>query len=444
MNEEYTSPRSREYFKNQKLVKQYQRNAKANPRTDLQVKPTENITAPEEKAIKPVNVEKSDLWQAIFRAYKKSGIRDNMPLIQNMLKKAKEGSKLEKQWIATIGKQIITNEHTIGKNVGKPIEQPAEKQDEEPITESYSVVTNDIPKKLSLLANAILPFRNNIKAIEQLGEPGGYITSFIKSYDEIKAELQPKETTSQPKEQGETQNDKPNDKLAEILIDYLKTAPKVKSDYGNYTIGEHTDEEIKKDPSKVLNKLIEDWGNQKDSDEKTNELDKLKDISSKSKETETNDESEIVKHIPVEIKTEKFNILRFNKFLSLKEAAQDVVEDTTDATATADAQPPVVPTTATASVPPKTQDEVEDTTGVADVKEAWSKAGFEEGEEKQWAINPREIERVTKKIENDTFEISLTDEKDDNKKEGEDAKDRIIKIANLLKDLNKLAEKEKK
>ena len=328
MNEEYTSARSAAYFRRQKEEK-----LKKRGNTQLAVKPEETVATPEEK---PINIEKSDLWGRIVKAYKKSGIEENIPMITNLLQKSKEGSKLENKWIETIGKQIITNTKTIGQHPKQPV-----------LTESWDVVgktdiTNDIPKKISLLANAILPFKDNSKAIEQLGEPGEYITTFLKSYNEIE---------SASNEIGGETKDTSNDKLANLLIEYLHDAPKVKSDYGNYTIGEYDEEEIKKNPSKILDKLIEDWTNQKDSDDKTNEIEKLKEVSRKSKEN-----TEIEQQEPTEIKTEDeeetntingvplrkpgdpirssegFNILSFNKFLLLKEADEISTQDDTEET----------------------------------------------------------------------------------------------------------------
>lgn len=67
-------------------------------------------------------------------------------------------------------------------------------------------------------------------------------------------------------------------------------------------------------------------------------------------------------------------------------------------------------------------EEVDDNNGNLDVRGAWDQV-FEENEENEWKLSEGEAKEAQKKIENEKFEINLTDENN---------KDRIIKIANLF------------
>lgn len=221
-------------------------------------KPEEETIDAEYVEIKDPKVSKvtdvsSIIWKKIVMSFQKSGLIKMIPRIKELLEKS-ENSDMEKKWIVTIGKQLLVNQNTIGKN-RLTYDQLIKEADQIPT--SY----NDIPKAISLLSNVILPISKNTDVVKKLGVYEDII-NFIGGYSQlekskanesilIREEAENKEMGGVQKSwyqyfrEGEEKNWKVDDAEIKSLIDQSKKSEgekkniDTKSEKGKKIIDDH-------------------------------------------------------------------------------------------------------------------------------------------------------------------------------------------------------------
>jgi hypothetical protein len=127
----------------------------------------------------------SNIVAKVLNSYKNSGIERLIPQIKALLQ-----DKNRKDVIVKIGKQIISNEQTIGKNkVNKLTEAMGETEARNP----NEILVNDIPKAITILSNTLLAFKQDMGLLSQLSNFKNqkgigidiFIKTFISSFDSI-------------------------------------------------------------------------------------------------------------------------------------------------------------------------------------------------------------------------------------------------------------------
>lgn len=116
-------------------------------------------------------------WQKIINQFNVVEFTKKIEKIQELIKKSEEGDSVYKNWTMYIGKQLIANEQTIGKNkisFDKLISEDTN-------TSSYS----DIPKAISLISNILLAFENN-NLVNELSDASKLIKDYILYYNKLK------------------------------------------------------------------------------------------------------------------------------------------------------------------------------------------------------------------------------------------------------------------
>lgn len=168
-----------------------------------------------------------NIWEKIIRVWKKSGISEHIPMISSLLEKSKDENAVERKWISRIGKQLKVNALTHGKHMHSNLVSEA----------SSDVISTDIPKSISLLANAFFSLKNS-NIIKTLDKFGTFLETFNSCYDVIvkpeknlKSE-KPKDNLdkNEPNKLGSENTNKPNtdivksENIINNFLDLLKEA----------------------------------------------------------------------------------------------------------------------------------------------------------------------------------------------------------------------------
>ena len=119
------------------------------------------------------------IWMKIVKAYDQSGLSKMMPRIKELIDKSERGEEVEKKWVITIGKQLIVNQQTVGKN--KLTYEQLIKEGTQQVPTSY----NDIPKAITLLGNVVLALTGHPETVKNLKRGSQQVSSLISTYNNI-------------------------------------------------------------------------------------------------------------------------------------------------------------------------------------------------------------------------------------------------------------------
>jgi len=153
-------------------------------------------------------------WNKVLSTWNKTGIQKMVPRIQDLLKKSESGSKVEKQWIMDLGKQIMLNKSTVGAN---PMKFDDLIKEAESIPTSY----NDIPKAISLVSRVILSFKEDMGLLGALGDANSSIKLFVNSFDEM-SKIYPNLKAKKKEEPKKEEEKTPEAQNASRLYNYSK------------------------------------------------------------------------------------------------------------------------------------------------------------------------------------------------------------------------------
>ena len=130
---------------------------------------------------KPVQTKTPEdiIWMKIVKAYDQSGLSKMMPRIKELIEKSERGEEVEKKWVITIGKQLIVNQQTVGKN--KLTYEQLIKEGTQQVPTSY----NDIPKAITLLGNVVLALTGHPETVKNLKRGSQQVSSLISTYNNI-------------------------------------------------------------------------------------------------------------------------------------------------------------------------------------------------------------------------------------------------------------------
>jgi len=137
------------------------------------------------------STESDNIWNKIVKSYNTVGLSKMIPRIKELIEKSKDENSDERKYVSTIGKQVIMNKSTVGKEV--PYDQII-KEEVESIPSSY----NDIPKAISLISRYILPVRDHKDVLKDKVEEIKIISLFIDSFSKLDELL--KKQKNQPEE----------------------------------------------------------------------------------------------------------------------------------------------------------------------------------------------------------------------------------------------------
>jgi len=139
----------------------------------------------------PINesIEGDNIWNKIVKSYNTVGLSKMIPRIKELIEKSKDDNSNEKKYVSIIGKQVIQNKSTVGKEV--PYEQLIKEE-----VESIPTVYNDIPKAISLISRYILPINDHKDILRDKVEEIKVISSFIDSFRELENSLEEKNIES--------------------------------------------------------------------------------------------------------------------------------------------------------------------------------------------------------------------------------------------------------
>lgn len=137
------------------------------------------------------STESDNIWNKIVKSYNTVGLSKMIPRIKELIEKSKDENSDERKYVSTIGKQVIMNKSTVGKEV--PYDQLI-KEEVESIPSSY----NDIPKAISLISRYILPVRDHKDVLKDKVEEIKIISLFIDSFSKLDELL--KKQKNQPEE----------------------------------------------------------------------------------------------------------------------------------------------------------------------------------------------------------------------------------------------------
>lgn len=143
------------------------------------------------------NIESDNIWNKIVKSYNTVGLSKMIPRIKELIEKSKDDNSNEKKYVSIIGKQVIMNKSTVGKEI--PYDQLI-KEEVDPIPTSY----NDIPKAISLISRYILPVRDHKDILKDKVEEIKVISSFIDSFGELENLL--KKSSTRPSEESKTES----------------------------------------------------------------------------------------------------------------------------------------------------------------------------------------------------------------------------------------------
>jgi len=141
------------------------------------------------------STESDNIWNKIVKSYNTVGLSKMIPRIKELIEKSKDENSDERKYVSTIGKQVIMNKSTVGKEV--PYDQLI-KEEVESIPSSY----NDIPKAISLISRYILPVRDHKDVLKDKVEEIKIISLFIDSFSKLEELL--KKQKKQPDEKKES------------------------------------------------------------------------------------------------------------------------------------------------------------------------------------------------------------------------------------------------
>ena len=179
-------------------------------------------------------------WNKVLNTWNKTGIQKMVPRIQDLLKKSESGSKVEKQWIMDLGKQIMLNKSTVGAN---PMKFDDLIKEAESIPTSY----NDIPKAISLVSRVILSFKEDMGLLGALGDANSSIKLFVNSFDEM-SKIYPNLKAKKKEEPNKEEQKTPEAQNASRLYNYSKFLSLNEADEDQPEMEEENNEEPQNKP----------------------------------------------------------------------------------------------------------------------------------------------------------------------------------------------------
>lgn len=219
-------------------------------------------------------------WTKITSYWNKSGIVKMIPRIEELLKKAEGGSKVEKKWIMDLGKQVIMNKSTVGAN---PIKFEDLIKEAESIPTSY----NDIPKAISLVSRYLLAFNEDLGLLGSLTDAKKPIETFLNAFKQM--------STIYPN----LKKEKPVGKTTENSYKLY--------DYSKFRLFEADDEiEMEEETEEVSDKVKTEWSKEfKEGEEKEW---KVNEVEAKKLQNDLDEKAE--KGLEVDAESYKDNIIR--------------------------------------------------------------------------------------------------------------------------------------